>query len=435
MSEDSVHIDKASDDRRSLAVQSDAGSIDLTFKKERRPTPRPSPKPRPTPQPRRVYPQPAPAPTPPPARPEGLHAFINARKDLPTDFEDIGGNATDEENAPVESQADAADYGSGGGYYSDGSGADDDNYGSGSDVSVAETQPLPPYNTIREEKEALLLKLYKLRKKNHPVPADVDFHTDIHELRFCVKRIEDEITTGNGVNMARHALIFSVGMIEMLNEQYNPFDLHLHGLSQDVMAQAHTFDDTLEKLVEKYKSRIDAPPELTLLFGLVAIGASTHMRESKKIKTQKLREKAQAYKQGSPASDSKPQTTRKEMSAPSIGLMPGLMPGTLPFPQSSRPVDINETTPASRLPQTPTPVVSRLAPEPVPPPPPSTVPDIDDDDRVSDVITEALNRPLPPGDDDTHSIASGLSSAATSKTRKRMRTKPAPPPTGKIVTI
>lgn len=421
MSDDSVNISRDAGEGRSLAVESDAGSIDLNFKRDKRRTQRPTPRPRPTPKPK---PTAVPQPT---ASPPELHAFINARKDLPVQFDDNG-------NVEVETQPEEQAEQDYGGYYSDGSaGNEEENqYGSGSEVSsAAETQPLPPHTSIREEKEALLLKLYKLRKQGHPVPEDVDFNTDIHELRFCVKRVEDELSTEGGVEMAKHALIFSVGMIEMLNEQYNPFDLHLRNFSHDVMSQINTFDRTLEQLVEKYKARVSPPPELALVFSLVAIGASTHMRESKKAKM--TAKTAQPGPQSAQPSSTKQQTAtgpvRREMPAPSIGMNVGSI---LPFPQPSR-APLGVQPPQQQHPVSP-PVPSRLAPEPrkveMVPLEESTD---SEEDRMSDVITERIGKD--PDSDDGQSVYSGHSQATTRTRAKRRKTPAAPPPTGRIVTI
>lgn len=430
MSEDSVNISKDSGEGRSLAVQSDAGSIDFDFKRDTRKSPRARKQSTPA-RPRSspfVSSKPAVLPTRPSPPPQELHAFINARKDLPVNF--------DEEAEPeAEPEAAEDDYG---GYYSDGSGggaAEEDNgYGSasGSEVSsLVETQPLPPYRTLREEKEGLLLRLYELRRKGHPVPDDLGFHTDIHDLRFTVKRIEDELTTGSGVEMARHALIFSVGMIEMLNEQYNPFDLHLKNFSHDVMSQINSFDDTLERLVKKYKTRVAAPPELALVFSLVAIGAATHMRESRKVKTTvKVQPVPQPSQSEGPTSGASA-PVRKEMPGPTIGSGMGSF---MSFPMPSRaPLNVVSVPTPSTV---PLPVPSRLAPEP------RREETKDDEveskdsqsDRMSDVITEAFGG-KGVDMDDNQSVNSEQSAATTRTRAKRRKTPPAPLPTGKIVTI
>ena len=108
------------------------------------------------------------------------------------------------------------------------------------------------------------------------------FHTEIHELRFIYKRLEDDASTETGTELAKHALIFSVGMIEMMNETYNPFDLHLKDFQHDVMLSQKGIEPILRKLVEKYKSNVTPPPELSLILTIVSIGASTHMRNAKK---------------------------------------------------------------------------------------------------------------------------------------------------------
>ena len=409
MSDDSVAISKASGGRPMVSVESDSGSVNLNVRKDRskHATRRPKRAQRRDP-PRQATARPHVDTQPPPP---DMNAFVNPRKEAVLSENDENDVETEAMSAGgLEDDEGYGDYG-----HADSGGAPGDS-GYPSSTSSLETGPRSPYKSLREEREALLLKLFDLRKEGRDVP-DVGFHTDIHELRFTYKRLEDDATTETGTALAKHALILGVGMLEMLNEQYNPFDLHLKHLSHDVMAAQKDLEPILKKLVQKYKTSMTAPPELSLVVALLTIGAGTHIRNTKKAEETQRQQVPVSRPQ--PTQTSIPQQKRPQM--PPAPFAPGAMPGMLmPMAMPSRPNrDLQ-------------------GPMPVPHAPPPQVPQVptvihEGDDSGSDIITEAMRPVLSPP---AARSSSSASTASSSRSRtKRKRAKPAPPLNGKVVVI
>ncbi len=344
-----------------------------------------------------------------------MNAFVNPRKEAVLSENEENDVETEAVSAGgLEGDEGYGDYG-----HADSGVPGDSGYPSS--MSSMETGPQSPYKSLREEREALLLKLFDLRKEGRDVP-DVGFHTDIHELRFTYKRLEDEATTETGTGLAKHALILGVGMLEMLNEQYNPFDLHLKHLSHDVMAAQKDLEPILKKLVQKYKTSMTAPPELSLVVALLTIGAGTHIRNTKKAE-ESQRQQQVPVSRPQPTQTSAPQQ-RKRPQMPPAPFAPGAMPGMLmPMAMPSRPNrDVQGPMP---VPHAPPPQVPQLP----------RVPELvhDGDDSGSDIITEAM-RPVssPPA---ARSSSSASTASSTRSRTKRKRAKPATPLNGKVVVI
>lgn len=139
--------------------------------------------------------------------------------------------------------------------------------------------PSEGYQSLDEEKADLLFKLDRLRKKGL-CKRDLDFFTDIREIRSEYIRIKNEIELESSLAFSRKMLMAVVSTMEFMNKRYDPFDLQLEGWSESVMENMDSYDGTLEKLYYKYKNRVSMPPEMELMLSLAGSAFMFHMTNS-----------------------------------------------------------------------------------------------------------------------------------------------------------
>jgi hypothetical protein len=65
--------------------------------------------------------------------------------------------------------------------------------------------------------------------------------------------------------------------IEFLNNKFDPFDIKLDGISENVQENISDYDEIFSELAEKYKSKAKMAPELKLAFQLASAGIMVHM--------------------------------------------------------------------------------------------------------------------------------------------------------------
>ena len=75
-------------------------------------------------------------------------------------------------------------------------------------------------------------------------------------------------------------LMACVTGIEFLNKRYDPFDIKLDGWSESVMENVEDYDNTFERLHDKYKSKVQMAPEIELLLSLAGSAFMFHLTNS-----------------------------------------------------------------------------------------------------------------------------------------------------------
>ena len=73
-----------------------------------------------------------------------------------------------------------------------------------------------------------------------------------------------------GVKFGRKLLMGSVGIVEWLNNRFDPVGAKLEGWSESVMENIEDFDHSLERIVEKWTSHVEVAPEMELMTHLLA---------------------------------------------------------------------------------------------------------------------------------------------------------------------
>jgi hypothetical protein len=265
-------------------------------------------------------------------------------------------------------------------------------------------------------------------------------------MRAEFNRIRSEMEFENSLKFGKKALCGVVSVIEWCNQKYQPFDLQLEGWSESVMTGIDSYEGVLERLVTKYRHRINTPPEIELALSLAASGLMYHMTNTM-FKQAMLKGgnpdliKSMVGAFGGPRAPAPapappppqqptPQRQSYQMKGPGIdlGSMMQHMPSPMPYPQPANPPSAHHMHPPAPSPLQPPPRPPAAAPSnhhhqqasPSPPPPAFdsytttvTLLEDDQDDRLSDVISEDMRSVVSA---DLESVAGSLTHEADIKT-------------------
>jgi hypothetical protein len=261
------------------------------------------------------------------------------------------------------------------------------------------------YVSVEDELADLGFKLERLRKKGLPVRSFVGSVSELKDMRAEFNRIRSEIEFENSLKFGKKALCGVVSVIEWLNQKYQPFDLQLEGWSESIMTNVDSYENTLERLIIKYRNRISTPPELELALSLAASGLMYHMTNAMfkqamlpgASNPDLIKSMMGAFSSANNAAPPPPPPPQPmssgakgagyQMKGPGINLG-AFMPTPMPYPVPANP------PPADRMhQQQPTPPMSHLQPshntqQQVSTPTPLN--DDDNTDRLSDVASEDM---------------------------------------------
>lgn len=140
--------------------------------------------------------------------------------------------------------------------------------------------PADGYDTLEQEKADLLTKLDRIRRKGTLNLRNLDFNSDILEIRAEMMRVKSSLELDQSIAFGKKMLMATVSTLEFLNKRYDPFDLALDGWGESVMDNIDTYDGVLEKLYYKYRNRVAMPPEMELLLSLAGSAFMFHMTNS-----------------------------------------------------------------------------------------------------------------------------------------------------------
>ena len=363
----------------------------------------------PPPPPQQQRPPPPPQQLPP--QPEELNDFANPNKieDSPAagespemmmdDFNEYGDEYYDDQQAPQQHQQ-----------------------------APPQIQPLPPFETLEEERADLMYKLQRASRSGIQVRS-FGWNADIREMRAEVGRAKAEQEVDASIAFQRQILMTICTGMEFANKRFAYLDLELDGWSENMMDDIGKFDTVFEKLHKKHAGRMNIPPELQLVFMIGGSALTWHLvsksrksrtidEEMSKKRSKKKRKKSRQYDSDSDESErsrlrkkyAKPaKTSGKEMRGPGfdvggmmggmggIGGLTGMLP-QVPVPNlnpqmfSRQPTLRRVTSPESDAPSP--------APSDVPSDAPSPAPSDAPSERLSDIPSELDDVPSTFGDDD-----------------------------------
>ena len=146
------------------------------------------------------------------------------------------------------------------------------------------SEPDPPPMTnqqIRMKKIELLRKLSDIKTKGYKLSKEYDFNSSIEEMEYEYDLLKSFVERRNGIKLYKNTILNVSNIIEFFNGKYDPFGIKLDGWSEHMNVELDSYDEVMEELYEKYKSKGKSmPPELKLLMLIVASASAFHFSKS-----------------------------------------------------------------------------------------------------------------------------------------------------------
>lgn len=137
--------------------------------------------------------------------------------------------------------------------------------------------------TPQMSKEELLKEKFKYLKKLEALEKKVELskkytmESSLSEMQGEYESIMEEKNKSNSVKFQGNMMMAFINGLEFLNGRFDPFDIKLDGLSDQVTENITDYDEVFGELYEKYKSKASLAPELKLLFQLGGSAMMVHM--------------------------------------------------------------------------------------------------------------------------------------------------------------
>lgn len=134
---------------------------------------------------------------------------------------------------------------------------------------------------LKLKKIDYLRKLSELKSKGYELSKDYDFNSSLDEMEYEYELLKSYVDKSNGVKMYKNLLVNGIALVEFFNDKYDPFEFQLQGWSEHMSVEVDSYDEVMEELYEKYRGTgRNMPPEVKLLFMVVASGAAFHYSKS-----------------------------------------------------------------------------------------------------------------------------------------------------------
>lgn len=128
-----------------------------------------------------------------------------------------------------------------------------------------------------KEKFQYLRKLETLQQKGVELSKQYTMENSLDEMRGEYEYQQGERERKNSVQFQGKMLTTLITGIEFLNNKFDPFDIKLDGISENIQENLGDYDEIFSELAEKYKSKAKMAPELKLAFQLASAGIMVHM--------------------------------------------------------------------------------------------------------------------------------------------------------------
>ena len=121
------------------------------------------------------------------------------------------------------------------------------------------------FEEIQREKQVLLHKFERLRKRGIPLTKQFSMASDYQEMKSEFELLKKQRDQENSVKFQRKMLITFCSGIEFLNGRFDPINAKLDGWSESVHENIVDYDEVFEELYEKYSGSGEMAPELRLI--------------------------------------------------------------------------------------------------------------------------------------------------------------------------
>lgn len=152
------------------------------------------------------------------------------------------------------------------------------NYPQHSETRESEPQRTAAESTLKEKKK-YLKKLEDLERKGIHLSKRYTVDSSLTEIKDEYEIHIDDKKRKAAVAWQGNALMAVINGIEFLNERYDPFDIKLEGLSDQIQENLGDYDEIFSELYDKY-SGTSTSPELKLIMNLVGSMTMVHISNS-----------------------------------------------------------------------------------------------------------------------------------------------------------
>ena len=130
---------------------------------------------------------------------------------------------------------------------------------------------------LLKEKFQMLRKLETLEAKGVSLSKQYTMESSLDEMKGEYEHHYSERERKNSVQFQGKILNTLITGIEFLNNKFDPFDIKLDGLAEQINENIDEYDEIFSELAEKYKSKAKMAPELKLLFQVTSSAIMVHM--------------------------------------------------------------------------------------------------------------------------------------------------------------
>jgi hypothetical protein len=137
---------------------------------------------------------------------------------------------------------------------------------------VSAEKPMTAEETMLE-KQKIILEFARLEKRGVTFTKHFTLNSDLNEMKFELMKAKKIFQLEKDLKIARNLLWNGTKVITFgsnMLSKYTPIDLELEGWPDEIKSNIYDYDDVLERLIEKYKSKVDAPPEIQLGYMLLS---------------------------------------------------------------------------------------------------------------------------------------------------------------------
>jgi len=136
------------------------------------------------------------------------------------------------------------------------------------------------HEDVVSEKRKLLFKIYCMERKGITLTKKFTMMNSLEELQNEYDRVAHQHNVTSSIRFSRKMLMMSVTAMEYLNDKFDPFDIQLHGWSENVHENIVDYDDVFSELYEKYHTKAQIAPEVKLMLMLGGSGFMFHLSNS-----------------------------------------------------------------------------------------------------------------------------------------------------------
>lgn len=134
---------------------------------------------------------------------------------------------------------------------------------------------------LKMQKLEMLRKLSGLVKSGVKLSGTYNMESDLEVMTYEYELHKSLRAKENATKFWCGVLINGIMGLEMMNDRYNPFDLHISGLSEQIKSEKENYLEVIGEIYEKYNtSGKSTPPEIKLVFMIFFSALQFHLAQA-----------------------------------------------------------------------------------------------------------------------------------------------------------